>query len=492
MSKWTKLYEGQRFIDQVFMPAMRIVSGDCYWHKPTPSGSYDYVRTYAGRSWFNQQRTRHPFHPAVYDMMLKYRPDDWQQLLLEFPHKAITDPNRLAYTRDEKSAMHEGDSDIKAQVTTIGKYLRRHFSAARDEEIRDISAKYTYGGKTYVTQDPDEMVYAVINGPRSCMSPDFNILCDDGVRRHPYAVYDPDLGWAMVVRKDGEEILGRCLVLHTEDDDGAEIKGFVRSYKRERDQYSHSGTDEAIEVFLTSNGYTHWRRWPDGTVVRQHRTDSGVGFLMPYIDGGNQAVKPSRDGEHFAISAYGDWEASSTSGIIGGYEYTCEDCGCGFNDGYGTYTGQHDDHHVCSGCLDNYRYVYGRRGNRYYLHEDDDNVVYALDGDYYDGRYLGDNNMVTLHDGDVTDMDNAVLIDSQGEYYASDDAEVCYAEDTSQYELTDDCWQCEASGSWYTDDVESVEIDGGTYHPDNAPEQDEDEEKEAEAEPALMMVARDA
>ena len=491
MSKWNSYREANHFIENYFNKAMRILAGESWgWEIDPITRRHDYVRAKTGRDWFKQQYTRHLFHPAVHDMMELYRPDDWQQLLLEFPHKSITDPSRLAYTRDEKSAMHDGDSDKKAVVTTIGKYLRRHFSDAPDNLIRDISAKYTYGGTTAVTRDPDAMVKAVIDGPRSCMSSDFDIRCDDGVRRHPYAVYDPSLGWGMAVRKSGEEIMGRCLVWH--DPDNEDSKGYVRSYKREADSRSHSGTDEAIEVFLQAHGYARWLGWPEGTPVRSYAV--GSGYLMPYIDGGNQHVEAFRGGDTLNICDCGDWGACNTNGLVNAHECTCEDCGAGYDAEDGYTVGVHEDRQVCPNCFENYKHVYGRRGRTYYV--DDDRVVY-VDGESYDSEYLSDNSIVELHDGTYAHHDNAIFIASTEEYYRVDDEDVCYAQDSNQYELVSDCWQCAESGNWYTDDEDSVEVDGELYHPDNAPEEyAEDDEEEDEAvvtasEPELTLAMKD-
>lgn len=476
MPTWKDLREAHQFMDYWFMPAARIVSDGVY--RRTRHGEYEHV--VEGREWFSQQRQRHQLHPAVHEIMTdyKYRARDWHQLLLEWPHKSITDPNRIAYTRDERSAMHNGDSDIKAVVTTIGKYLTRHFPDAPDNLIRDIAAKYTYGGTTTITNDMERMVYAVINGPRSCMSSKFDITCDDNEDRHPYAVYDPSLGWGMAVRTDTDgQVLGRCLV--HESDDG---KGFVRSYKRERDERSHSGADEAIEAYLQGLGYAKWRGWPDHVRVMRYPLRR-QGFLMPYIDGQNQQVEEDGD-DHFSIRSCGEWEACSTNGMINGHSCTCEDCGEGFDEDDGYWVGIHEDRHVCENCIENYTYAYSRRGNQYYI--DSDRTI-EVDGEYYDTDYLSDNGIVKLHDGECVHQDNAVFIESSEEYYHVDDDDICYAEDSHQYELTDNCWQCAESGKWYTDDEESVEIDGDKYHPDDAPEQetnDEDEEDEDEVETA--------
>lgn len=473
MPTWNTQREAASFIDNVFMRTARIVAGEHFVYDE----QNNYRRALPGRTWFTQQWNRHRIHDAVIEMMRNYRPTDWQQLLLEWPHKSLTDPNRLAYTRDERSAMHDGDSDIKAVITTIGKYLTRHFPDAPSNVIRDIVAQYTYGGTVIITNDPDEMVRAVTTGPRSCMSGSFDLRCADGETRHPYAVYDPDLGWGMAVRYDGSDVMGRCLVLDNEDFG----RGFVRSYKRERDQYSHSGTDEAIEAHLRSIGYERWSGWPDGALIAKYQL-RGDGWLMPYIDGGSQHVTPNpHDDEQFKISRYGDWEACSTGGYINGYNCTCEDCGDGFDeDNEGAWVGRHEDRHVCGSCLDNeYTYAIGYRGRHYYIRNDD---VVNVNGDYYDVNYLSENEIVQLHDGEYAFRDDAVYIESEDAYYDCDDDDICYAENTNQYELTDNCWQCAESGNWYTDDEDFVEVDGDKYHPDNAPDVEDDDEEEDEVE----------
>jgi len=469
MPTWKNSREAHHFMDYVFLHASRIVSDGVY--KRIRAGEYEQV--VQGREWFNQQRTRHHLHPAVYLMMTErmYRPHDWHQLLLEWPHKSITDPNRIAYTRDERSAMHGGDSDIKAVITTIGKYLTRHFPDAPSNLIRDVAAQFTYGGTTEITKDLDRMVHAVINGPRSCMSHSFDLNCDDNVERHPYAVYDPSLGWGMAVRTDTDGmVLGRCLV--HESDEG---KGFVRSYKRERDYSAHSGADESIEAMLTGLGYAKWRGWPEHVRLMRYSLRR-EGYLMPYIDGQNQHVDEDGD-DRFRISNYDGHSADSTSGIINGYECTCDDCGAGMDEDDSYSIGYHGDSRVGPCCIDDYTLVHGRRGHTYYVANND---TVEADGEYYHDDYLDDNHIVQLHNGDYTHSDNAVYIDSCDEYYHCDDDDICYTEDTREYDLKDNCWQCTESGNWFSEDTDYVEIDGDKYHPDNAPEADDEDEDEVE------------
>lgn len=473
--KFATQNQANKWFDSIFMQAARIVEGDTWrWFK----GLNDYARTYEGREWFKRERRAHTLHGAIYDMILDhcYRPHDWHQLLLEWPHKSKSDPNRLAYTRDERA----GEADRQV-VTTVGKYLARHFPDAPDHLIRDVVAKHTYGGSIKIVKDMEQMISAVIHGPASCMTKSFNIRCDDGVRRHPYAVYDPSLGWGMAVRSDGEAIMGRCLVW---EGDGEKV--FVRSYKRERGEVSHSGTDEAIEAYLRGLGYQRHGEWPSGTPLKQYNVDGG--YLMPYIDGSTQRV----DEDSFCIDDDGDIEADETSGTANTGNCTCEDCGARFNDDdEGGWTGPYEDNHVCQNCLDNdYTYAYSRRGNQYYIHNND---VIEVGGEYYDTNYLSDNQIVCLANGEYEHLDNTVWVESQQEYYHCDDDEICYDDYNNQYELRENCvtlrdgsmcheddaWQCYATDYWYSNDVDYVEIDGETYHPDDAPETEETNDTES-------------
>ena len=465
--KFADRREANRFWADWISPVIRILCGDTYSHVTMPNGRREYVQRYAGREWFKQQHHRHNLHPAVGKMFELYKPADWQRVILEWPHKSLTDPNRLAYTRDERSAMYEGDSDKKALVTSIGKYLTRHWPDVPSDLIRDIVAEHTYGGSIEITTSIDRMVQVVSGGPRSCMSSSFDIRCSDGVERHPYAVYDPSLGWSMAVRTEGDEVLGRCLIWTDPDD--PDTKGFVRSYKRERSERSASGADEAIEAYLKGLGYSKWSGWRYGTPIMQYEVRSG-GYLMPYIDGNTQRV----DESDFTISDSGEIDASNTGGTAGAYEYTCDDCGAGFNDGDGYWTGIHEERHVCDACCnDNYTYAYSRRGNQYYIHNDN---VTEINGDYYDTDYLSDNDIVELANGEYEHSDNAVYVESEDAYYHCDDDDICYAEDSGEYDLKDNCWQCTESGNWYTNDTDSVMVDCALYHPDHAPEQETEDD----------------
>ena len=448
---------------EIFSAAMRVVRGDCFWYDHKHER---HVQTYEGREWFQRECNAHGYHPAVNDALRIARPHDWHLLLLEWPHKSVTDPNRLAYTQSER----HGEAD-RQTVTTIGKYLTRHFGGILyDHEIRDIVARHSYSGSIEIVDYLPNMIEAVMNGPSSCMTRHFNIRCDDGEQRHPYAVYDPALGWSMAVRVENGKILGRCL-LYTDPE--TQYKCFVRSYKRNPDERSHSGVDEAIEAYLKSIGFEKRGGWPEDAKLSYYKLSGNSNeFLAPYIDGDERQVDIYSD-MYLTISPNGEYCCDNTDGRCGAPLCSCEDCGAAIYDEDDQYcVGRGEDTTVCPRCFDEYTYVYGRRGYQYYVHN---NYIVEADGEWYDEDYLDDNNIVELEDGEHTHSDNATFIESADAWYPSDSDEICYAVDTEQYEMRNNCWLCAESGDWYTDAVDHVEVGGEWYHPDHAPESQDNE-----------------
>ena len=409
------------------------------------------------RPWFHREYYRHRVHPAIWDALELARPKDWHQLVLEHPYQSETDPTRLAYTQDDRA----GEAD-RQTITTIGKYLRRHFPDLSDHEIRDIQALHVVNG-VKIVRTTAEMIYHLQRGPKSCM-------VSSSFATHPYECYDPAYGWAMAVREEGYDTVGRALINDSDPDN----KIFVRSYRRNGDGYSQS--DDQIEAWLKSQGYSKSSDW-SGLKLKAIPS-RGDAFVAPYLDGNVKyaTLKSTSAETYFYIDSSGDFDMSNTGGYTETVNRnTCEDCGDGYDDGDGYWVGIHEDRGVCEGCGSaNYIYAYSRRGNQYYLPDTD---VVHVNGDYYHTDYLDDNEIVCDIDGEYHSRDDAVFIESDGEYYSHDDDRICCAEDTGEYELKEDCWQCEESFNWYTNDCEEhVDINGVRYHTDNAPEQTTKEE----------------
>lgn len=425
-----------------------------------------------------------PFHPVVWQALELARPVNWHLLVLECSWYSTTDRTRIAYTRDYRGWLQarahrngEGGNDGRI-VTTYGKYLTRHFPTLSSTQIRDLCALYTDSGACKLVYTMAEMIHHLMKGPHSCMRSDGGNFSSDG--HHPYEVYDPAFGWHMAVRIVGGETVGRALC-YTVPDSEKDYKYFVRTYRKpDAGESAYSQRDDNMEAWLKSQGYQHDGDW-EGAKLKAINIRDDI-YVAPYLDGGAQKAclaRNEKDGLHFVVDSQGEYDMSNTSGRTEEEgDCTCEDCGDHFDDGDGYWVGYHEDSHVCSSCCDhNYVYAYTRGGRQRYLNSNDTSFT-EYGGDWYHDEYLGDNEMVMLHDGELAYEGDAVYIESQGEYYRSDDDDVCYTEDTAEYMLKEDCWMCTESGNWYEDTDFQVEVDGELYHANHAPETEETESTE--------------
>jgi hypothetical protein len=314
--------------------------------------------------------------------------------------------------------------------------------------------------------------------------------CD--LDNHPYKVYDPRLGWGMAVRVEDGEIIGRALVYEYLDD-----KRFVRTYLSSSSG-GYSNADDNLNAWLRDQGYTHDNDW-EGCVMRYYegRMDRP---LAPYLDGGVKDVEVfTREGvKLLRVTQEGTYHFESQDGSCTDNEdgEDCADCGSNIDDDDGYWVNADESSYVCQSCCDNnYYYAYSRRGNQRYIYNE--NVVHVGD-EVYDEEYLSDNDIVRLHDGEYAHSDNAVYVESEQEYYDHDDEAVCYDDFNDEYALrdnlvqladgsmchTDNAWCCDESGDWYSEDDtdDRVEVDGCTYHRDNAPEPETKETTETTGE----------
>lgn len=424
------------------------------------------------RLWLLREFDKYPLHPVIEAAIIACRPHDWHLMFFEHPHVSEGDRSRIAYTQN----IDKGQRDIQT-VTSVGKYLRRHFPAMPDHTIRDLSARYGSADTYKIVHTTAEMIYHLHRGPGSCMvwSENRNVRCDDGVSRHPYEAYNPKYGWHMAVRIAGDETIGRALCM-TSPSDGS--KYFVRTYARPASgNNGYSQADNGMENWLQDQGYSKHTSWDDGEKLAYHPTDNH--FLAPYLDGGDKRVRVGHD--CIVIdSSDGDYICEQTNGVPT-YEdddyFDCEECGDSTSDNDGHWVGYHDDTHVCEHCYENdYVYGYGRNG-REYSFPSNDAVYVDSQSEYYHESWLQDNNIIELESGGYEHIDEAVEID--GEWYHVDDDRICRTTDTDEFMLCDrGCWQCTESGDWYSDSTDSVMIDNCQYHPDNAPEQDDDEDSD--------------
>jgi len=437
------------------------------------------------RYWIIREFDKYPVHQVINAAIKLARPRDWHQLLLEHPHESQGDRSKIAYTQNEV----KGQRDIQT-VTSVGKYLTRHFDLP-DHTIRDLVSRYGSAARFQFVHTTAEMIYHLHRGPASCMvwSNDRGVKCKDGVTRHPYEAYDPKFGWHMAVRIEGDNTMGRALCM-TSPQDG--VKYFVRSYLRPSNESTYSQTDDGMDTWLKEQGYTKENYWRDDERLAYHEANDH--FLAPFLDGGEKKVSIDEPNKCLVIDGDGEYACDQTGGYPT-YEddsgTDCEDCGDRVSDGDGYWIGRSEDAMVCESCLNNsYVFVYGRRGNQYYVHQD--NAVYVeSSSEHYDEDYLSDNEIVELESGGYEEMCEAIEIN--GDWYTIDDERICRFEDTDEYGLTEDGWQCEQSCNWYTDDcTDWVEINDVRYHKDYAPEQDDaEDEADTTEKPVPTMLTMD-
>jgi hypothetical protein len=439
------------------------------------------------RYWIIREFDKYPVHQVINAAIKLARPRDWHQLLLEHPHESQGDRSKIAYTQNED----KGRRDIQT-VTSVGKYLTRHFDLP-DHTIRDLVSRYGSAARFQFVHTTAEMIYHLHRGPKSCMVWDKGngVRCDDGVSRHPYEAYDPKYGWHMAVRIEGDVTMGRALCM-TSPMDG--VKYFVRSYLRPSNESSYSQTDDGMDTWLKEQGYTKESYWRDGEKMAYHPARDA--FLAPYLDGGERHVDVNEHERWLVIDSDGSWICENTGGYPTNDEedensFDCEDCGDRTSDDDGYWIGRGEDTRVCESCLNaDYTYVYGRRGNQYYVHND--NVVYVdSQSESYDEDYLSDNEIIELECGEYAPMDEAVEIN--GDWYLMDDERICRFEDTDEYGLTEDGWQCAQSCNWYSDDCDKfTEYKGERYHDDYIPQHVADATADdAEVQPVPTMLTMD-
>ena len=437
-------------------------------------------------SWASCAAIEHAWHPSlverfklhpIIEAMLAYKPDNVAQLALEWPHISESDSSLLAYTRDDA----KGHADIQT-TTKIGKYVARHWPHIADHIRRDVCSLYTPDECYFLPANVEAFVEVVNTGPKSCMQDGWNGRAPFPI--HPYTVYNPDLGWSMAVRKSGGQIDARALTYTSGSD-----KTFVRAYSRvESNGYSQG--DTALAAWLVSQGFS---KACDFSTARIDKVEGRNGYVLPYIDGDSQNIC-SDSSDTFEICVDdddGEYACNCTNGTGKALDRNkdddeeesigqCEECTDTLyeNDDYSS-VGHYGDCMVCDHCCNrHYTYVTGQcnRGRVHEYYVRDDSAI-SVDGENYDSENLPDN-IRQLEDGDYFDSDTADYCTIDDEDYLCDDYRVVLCDDgehrlldecvhcaDDEYRPQDDCWQCEGSQKWYSDDEDSIELDGETYHP---------------------------
>lgn len=456
------------------------------------------------KAWFSVMQRAHQLHPCVEMMVADHRPKDVDQLALEWAHISTQDESRIAYTRNDVDGVIE-----RRLVTSIGKYLARHWPHVSDHIRRDVQAHYTPDTRKIVSTVP-EMILAVEDGPRSCMASvhgtiPFKAHHKDMMGQwfsdpttymappwelHPYACYRPDLGWSMAMRiatlddaVKTKRIDGRAL-LWKDPADTTSKSYFVRTYARNKNDPINgwSETDFPLQAWLERNGHVKLDSWPAG--VRLHspkRNESSTHIRAPYIDGGRRLLTAVADlpdiyeiGVENDSRKVGSFWCENTSGyaapigapvagrrgqdledFAGENDYDvdecmyCDDCGEAMHQDDSTPVGRDGESQVCGGCIDNYQWVRGSShgGNYRAYYINSDYSAYIDNADYsVDTDNLPDGVCCT-ESGSYALEDDCVYIEDCGWFFADDEGVVCRMD--GEYDLREYCVKVEdCPGEW--------------------------------------------
>lgn len=243
----------------------------------------------------NWVRLAHPAIASLMRDMMNLEAQDWHTFVLEQPSVPENGNKlRVSYWQSERKQA----ADLRT-VTSLGKYLKRHFPTLPDHIIRDVVASAA-PAQFEIWNETSEMVRAVTDGPYSCMQWDDETY-------HPYECYHPGYGWAVAVRLQGQDILGRCLVNN-------KSKTFVRSYYREAVGHSCTGSDHALEVWLQKQGYSFSSTWPEGHKLALVEGRSSE-LILPYIDAKyDEGRCVTRIRDHWVIDQSGEYQCDRTDG----------------------------------------------------------------------------------------------------------------------------------------------------------------------------------
>ena len=433
--------------------------------------------------WHRVQREKNPLHPVVKTILQTYRPVNWQDLLMQWPYVSETDPMRLAYTPSEEY----GAADRQV-ITSIGKYVHKHWPHVKDDVLRDAASLYT--PDTFKIVDSVEaIIMGCENGPKSCMASRSSYCSHDfkstrGLDDHPYRCYDPALGWRMALRVavDGT-IMARALLNE---------KVFVRTYGRTADDPELSTADTALRAWLEASGYEKGDSWPRGTRLRCRAL--GGSIQAPYLDGDNTRLS-YHSGDTYTICSDGDYDGCQTNGLAENNEdeedenaWVCACCEGTFGeDESATTVGREGHEYACESCLSRrYTEVRGDHNRSPYYREYyiiDRTAEEVRDHDYCIDSYSPPDGVLQLADGCWAETADTVSVGDEN-YMCGDDVLCETSTDDgngSLYALKADCWQ-DHTGQWHRDIIECVELDGENYTAEEAEEIIHERQEELELE----------
>jgi len=372
----------------------------------------------------------------------------------EWPVISEDDPARLAYSR----APQQGDRRTK---TSVGKWLQRHLPNVFGGRAMDQLLAIHIGGckrtSLVYLKTSAEITDHMRTARHEDMSCGFGscMTAQNLPDPHPYAVYDPSLGWSIALLKDDGKVVARALI---------NDKSFVRIYADD------SQKTEQMRFALTDDGCSHADNWT-GKEIKAIKSNGK--WLGPYIDPFGSKTCGELCGDVFVLTTNNraDYEFNKINGYAEIYEEDHEG-ECELNNGDwvpedeavqledGDWVREEDAVYL------EYRRARGSRISGYYLVEEcvelengnwalsEDAVSvaggYYLQGDdaiVYDnslGRYILAEDSVCLANGDYAHYDDAVGT-RDGEWELRRD---CQKLEDETFVLKEDA--IEIGGQWYS------------------------------------------
>ncbi|WP_176593391.1 hypothetical protein [Sphingobium sp. EM0848] len=304
-----------------------------------------------------------------------------------FCHISKEQAGKVAFT--ENAAKGQVDRQL---VMSPGRYLNRFFSEHLDNSaIEGWCARLSVllqEDALKITQDADEIEDVYVGGPGSCMAHE---ACDFDSSCHPTRVYaGPDTALAYIGPR--EDAKARSVVWPSR-------KIYTTIY----------GDVSRLRLLLEEAGYIEGGL--NGARIR--RIEDGDGFVVPYIDAGDDL---GDDGQYLVIGR-GSISSENTNGLAHRPWY-CPRCDEDASPYGMVHSVDGSSEEWCYSCYHNHTTFCDHNGHRY---SDDENfiTVYIEHGSH------------TILEEDAADF-GAVYLEDRGEWWASS----C-------------CRQCDASGEWF-------------------------------------------
>ena len=355
--------------------------------------------------------------------------------------RSDTNPALLAYFQNANKAHRNVWTQIKP-----GRYLAQFLSNCLNPKQIKYWAEWQAKGTqptdetalpvVHFADTPDDIEQVYVTGPASCMFYDVGSFdCEE----HPTRIYGAgDLAIAHTVDPEIDpetrgHVIARAICW-------PERKVFGRVYPT----IDEAGHAENLRAALYALGYRSAHEC-DGKGLdgaRMLRLGDGDNVVMPYLDAPYQAFDDT--GDFLILRTYGEYEGTNTDGtarLTPEYEYTCEHCAEGFNDGGSTVylsctsDGGRHSQDWCEDCTNNSTFTC--EGFSEIFSDDVDNV-YWNDNTYtqawidantfisdFSGDRFGDSEAVSMVNGDTWSYDefnrHGQVLD--GENWPNDDAE---------------------------------------------------------------------